>query len=98
MSRDTPRLSERERNIIKQLLQREKYGLELVEDSGGTLKRNAIYVVLSRMEDKGLISGRNVDAPKGSSGPPRRIYRVTGHGARALYAAELALGAWRGAR
>ena len=91
-----PRLSRSEQNIIEQLIGREKYGLELVADSGGQLKRNAIYVLLGRMEDKGLIDGREEAAPAGASGPPRRIYRVTGHGARVLAAYEAGISILKG--
>ena len=97
MSNDLPRLSAKERNVIEQLIGREKYGLELVEGSVGVLKRNAIYVLLGRMEEKGLIEGREEAAPAGASGPPRRVYRVTGHGARVLAAHEAAAAVLRGA-
>jgi DNA-binding PadR family transcriptional regulator len=91
-----PRLSRSEQNVLEQLIGREKYGLELVSDSGGVLKRNAIYVLLGRMEDKQLIDGREEKAPAGSSGPPRRMYRVTGHGARVLAAYEAGIAVLRG--
>jgi DNA-binding PadR family transcriptional regulator len=77
-------LTEREANVLTQLTAGEKYGLELVAGSGGLLRRNAVYVLLGRMEDKGLIEGREEATPKGESGPPRRVYHVTGHGARVL--------------
>ena len=90
MSRnELPRLSSKEANVIAQLMKRDLYGLELVAGSEGVLARNAIYVLLGRMEDKGLIEGREEAAPKGASGPPRRVYRVTGHGRRALAAYEV---------
>ena len=76
-----PRLSPREINVITQLIGREKYGLELVADSGGVLSRNAIYV---------LLEGREEATPAGASGPPRRVYKVTGHGQRVLAAHEAA--------
>lgn len=98
MSDDLPRLSRPEQNVIAQLIGREKYGLELVADSEGALKRNAVYVVLGRMEDKGLIEGREEPAPAGASGPPRRMYRVTGHGSRVLAAYEAGMLVLRGAR
>lgn len=91
-----PRLSRSEQNIIEQLIGREKYGLELVADSGGRLKRNAIYVLLGRMEDKGLIDGREEAAPAGAGGPSRRMYRVTGHGARVLAAHEAGIAILKG--
>jgi DNA-binding PadR family transcriptional regulator len=95
---DLPRLSGREQNVLEQLVAREKYGLELVADSDGTLARNAIYVLLARMEDKGLITGREESAPDGAKGPPRRRYRITGHGSRVLAAYEVALASLRGIR
>jgi len=90
-----PRLSAKELNVLKQLVTKEKYGLELVAGSDGVLARNAIYVVLGRMEDKGLVDGREESAPAGAQGPPRRLYKVTGLGQRALHAHEAALAQWR---
>ena len=98
MPKDLPRLSAKEMNVLSQLIQRKKYGLELVAGSNGLLARNAIYVLLGRMEDKALIEGHEEDAPPGSMGPPRRVYKATGHGARALHAYEAAFAAMRGAR
>lgn len=98
MSDQLLRLSRPEQNVIGQLIGREKYGLELVADSDGALKRNAVYVLLGRMEDKGLIEGREEAAPAGASGPPRRMYRVTGHGQRVLAAYEAGMAVLRGAQ
>ena len=86
-------LTEREANVLTQLIAGEKYGLELVAGSGGLLRRNAVYVLLGRMEDKGLIEGREEATPQGESGPPRRVYRVTGHGARVLAVYDMRGGA-----
>ena len=72
---------------------RELYGLEMIKRSKGTLKRNSIYVVLGRMEDQGFIKGREVKE-KGTPGMPRRLYRITGLGQRALAAREAAQSAW----
>jgi DNA-binding PadR family transcriptional regulator len=81
-------LTEREANVIRQLIAREKYGRELVAGSEGLIRRNAVYVLLGRMEDKGLIEGREEATPEGESGPPRRVYKVTGLGERCLAAYE----------
>jgi DNA-binding PadR family transcriptional regulator len=62
---------------------REMYGLELIKRSGGTLKRNSIYVVLGRMEDQSYIKGREVKV-EGMPGLPRRLYKITGLGQQAL--------------
>ena len=75
---------------------RELYGLEMIKRSDGALKRNSIYVVLGRMEDQGFIKGREVKK-KGTPGMPRRLYKVTGLGQRALAAWEAAQSAWAGA-
>lgn len=75
---------------------RELYGLEMIKRSGGALKRNSIYVVLGRMEDQGLIKGREVKAP-GTPGLPRRQYKITGHGQQALAAWNAAQAAWNSA-
>ena len=61
------------------------YGLELVEASGGALKRGGVYVTLGRMEEKGLVR-----SAAGESG--RRLYRPTALGERALAAARLFAG------
>lgn len=91
-------LTERQANVLAQLAQGERYGLELVAGSQGLLKRNAIYVLLGRMEDKGLIEGREEATPQGESGPPRRVYRITGQGSRVLHAHEMGNAVLRGAR
>lgn len=62
----------------------EMYGLEMVKSAQG-LKRGTIYVLLDRMEDKGLITSRKSE-DTGRSGMPRRLYKVTGLGCRALQA------------
>jgi DNA-binding PadR family transcriptional regulator len=67
----------------------EAYGLELVRDSEGQLKRGTVYVTLGRMADKGLVESREVPRDDGS-GLNARVFRATGHGARILSALELA--------
>ena len=58
------------------------YGLQLVEASGGRLKRGGIYVTLGKMEEKGLVSSTLQD-------DGRRIYELEGLGHRALAAMEI---------
>ena len=78
---DVPRLSPIETRILDLLVEHgELYGLELIAASGGRLKRGTIYVMLDRMEDKGFIES-NLVAGQGR-GPARRVYKLTGHGAR----------------
>lgn len=67
----------------------ESYGLDLVKRSDGDLKRGTVYVTLGRMEDKGFLESREEASTPGYIGIPRRLYKVTGLGERALRAAEM---------
>jgi DNA-binding MarR family transcriptional regulator len=69
-----------ERRILEALANadRELYGLDLV--AAGAAKRRWLYVVLSRMEERGLIEGR--EDLVGTS--PRRLYRITDAGRAVL--------------
>jgi DNA-binding PadR family transcriptional regulator len=88
---DFPRLSAKEALILQMLVEKgEAYGLGMVHESKGDLKRGTIYVTLSRMEDKGFVESRREELPAGVPGAPRRIYRASGHGARVLSAWETA--------
>lgn len=81
------RLSGKEHLILEMLAassSRECYGLELVGISGGSLVRGTVFVTLNRMEEKGLIVSRQEAPGPGVRGIPRRLYRMTGHGARRL--------------
>lgn len=76
-----PSLSGKELLILDLLIARgELYGLQLVEESGGRLKRGTVYVTLSRMIDKGYVESRTEDIPVGYPGLPRPLYRPTGLG------------------
>jgi DNA-binding PadR family transcriptional regulator len=59
---------------------RERFGLELVDASGGTVKRGSVYVLLARMEAKGFVESRQEERQPGTSGLPRRLYRATPYG------------------
>ncbi|HLG57363.1 MAG TPA: PadR family transcriptional regulator [Vicinamibacterales bacterium] len=68
-------------SLILDLLQRDtRYGLELVEGSGGRLKRGSIYVTLGRMEAKGFVESHQEQRHPGAIGLPRRLYTATGYG------------------
>src|SRR5688572_3800717 len=93
-------LSNKERCVLELLGAGELYGLELVDASGGELKRGTVYVTLSRMEEKGLVLARSERAEERGSHPglPRRRYRISALGARLLAAEgafERALGRLR---
>ena len=82
-------LSRREDLILRLLAAKEElYGLDMVEASGGLLKRGAIYVILSVMEDKGLLSRRTETAPSPGGVIPRPLYKITEAGRQALAAQE----------
>ena len=74
-----PRLSAAERRIIDLLREhQELFGLQMVELSGGRLKRGTVYVTLGRMQEKGYLESRQEPLPPGAIGLPRRLYRPTG--------------------
>jgi PadR family transcriptional regulator, regulatory protein PadR len=93
---DLPSLSAKEYLIMNMLIgaRREMYGLELVEQSQGELKRGTIYVTLNRLEEKGYVSSKKEPEAKGIASP-RRMYKTTGLGERVFRALEAAGGrAW----
>jgi len=67
---------------------RELYGLELVEASGGDLKRGTVYVTLNRMEEKGYVSSR-LDTSTVRPGLPLRLYKSTALGRQMRSASRL---------
>lgn len=82
-----PTLSGKERLILEQLVaDGAKYGLQLVDDSRGRLKRGTVYVTLGRMEEKGLVSSEREAASREERAIPRRMYHATAHGRRVLAA------------
>lgn len=93
---EIPRLSGTEFIIMKLLVSArgEMYGLQLVEESSGKLKRGTIYVTLNRLEDKGYVESRREEAKAGVS-IPRRLYKPTGLGVKVFNAINGAGGrAW----
>ncbi|HEU4995604.1 MAG TPA: helix-turn-helix transcriptional regulator [Gemmatimonadaceae bacterium] len=72
--------------VILELLgrSREMYGLELVTESAGALKRGTVYVTLGRMEQKGYVSSRAEEESPAHGGLPRRLYRSTPYGRELL--------------
>jgi PadR family transcriptional regulator, regulatory protein PadR len=85
-----PRLTAKEFEVLRLLIANgEMYGLQLVESSAGALKRGTVYVTLSRMADKGFVESRPEEIAPGE-GPPRRLYKPTGLGARAYRANDYA--------
>ena len=94
-----PRLSSKELLVLDLLAaQQPRYGLELVAESRGHLKRGTVYVTLGRMEDKGYLESEVEEPRPGAAGLPRRLYRPTAFGLRVhdawhLLRSQLAWGA-----
>lgn len=87
--------SRTERLILELVADREAFGLELIQRSGGRLKRGTVYVTLGRMQEKGYVESRTEALPPGAIGLPRRLYRPTAYGLRALDAWRLVVQALR---
>ena len=85
MSESTPPTVSAKEALILDLLADagDRYGLELVEASSGSLKRGTVYVTLGRMEDKGYVVSVQEERAPGAIGLPRRLYRLTPLGRRA---------------
>ena len=81
-------ISATEALVLDQLRDAEQYGLQLVEASGGRLKRGTIYVTLGRMERKGFVASRQETQVPGATGLPRRLYKATAYGVQVLDAYE----------
>ncbi len=80
-------LPKKERLILELLVSGgSMYGLQLVEQSDGALKRGTVYVTLGRMEAKGFVESTQEQLPSGAIGLPRRLYRPTALGERMLRA------------
>lgn len=75
-----PSISASESLVLDLLESTERYGLELVEASKGSLKRGSIYVTLGRMEAKGFVESRQEERVAAAIGLPRRLYRPTPYG------------------
>lgn len=80
-----PTLSAKEALILSLLVRHgEMYGLEMVAESRGQLKRGTVYVTLGRMEDKGYLTSHVEKTPPAGGGLPRRLYVPTPLGRRVL--------------
>ena len=92
-----PSLSRKEALILEMLSSsgRELYGLEMVEASNGALKRGTIYVTLQRMQEKDLIGSKQEPRSAPEIGIARRLYWISGHGARVLAAHQAASSAFK---
>ena len=86
-------------HLLRQNKPRPLYGLEMVRlssDGELQLKKGTIYVTLERMEKKGLIVSELETRPPSDSDEgefyiPRRMYKLTPKGLKALQALEAAV-------
>ena len=96
MPKSPHHISDTEAEILSHLISRpDSYGLDMVKASGGKLKRGTIYVLLSRLDEKKMVTSKLEEPQKGQRGSARRIYRATGLGEGSLAARrqyELQLG------
>jgi DNA-binding PadR family transcriptional regulator len=87
-----PGLSGKEYLIMNMLMEEgEMFGLEMVEESEGELKKGTIYVTLQRMADKNLVASEEEERPATENGIARRFYAPTDWGERVYKAQEIAL-------
>jgi DNA-binding PadR family transcriptional regulator len=64
------------------------YGLQIVGESKGAVSRTSVYVLLSRLQDKGFVKVKRPQSDPDYPGLPRPLYRLTADGVRVLHAAE----------
>ncbi len=71
--------------VLAVLRDKERYGFDLVKElaevDGMVTSEGTLYPLLTRLRKDGLVSSIWQESPKG---PPRRYYRITPKGARAL--------------
>jgi PadR family transcriptional regulator, regulatory protein PadR len=80
-----PTISAKERIVLELLVSSgSKYGLQLVDESRGRLKRGTVYVTLGRMQQKGLVESQHEPATDDADALVRRMYHATAYGRRVL--------------
>jgi DNA-binding PadR family transcriptional regulator len=57
---------------------------EIERRSGRQVSRGSIYITLDRLEEKGLLTSRLGNTSPGRGGRPKRLFRVTPGGKRAV--------------
>lgn len=78
----TNTLSPTQLTIARILSKGENYPLGIVAASKGKLERNSVYVIISRMEEKGHVSSRY--KRRVGDQRPRRMCRLTAAGKKAM--------------
>jgi PadR family transcriptional regulator PadR len=100
MAAAAPALGEFETLLLLAVLhlsepEREAYGSAIRDEiearTGRPVPRGSIYVTLDRLEDKGLLVSREGGASRARGDRPKRIFRVTPAGVRAVKSSVTAL-------
>jgi len=78
----------KEELVLRQLLLGEAYPLQIVKR--GVVGRGTVYVTLVRLEGKGWVTSRQEDPQPGNIGLPKRFYKLTEAGQKALEPLDLA--------
>jgi len=87
-----PALSNKEYLVMQMLSENEEmFGLEMVNESGGDIKKGTIYVTLQRMTNKDILESWEEEAGENKNKAARRLYRPTEYGERVFKAQEIAL-------
>jgi len=60
------------------------YGLDIVKASGSAIRRGGVYVMLGRLEERGLVSSVQETNTPDHIGIPRRIYSLTDLGRKEI--------------
>jgi DNA-binding PadR family transcriptional regulator len=76
-------------------LRDDAYGSSIRDDiegrAGRPVTRGAVYITLDRLEEKGLLSSKLGGATPGRGGRPKRLFRVTAAGVKAIKQSVAAL-------
>ncbi|MHC4713378.1 MAG: PadR family transcriptional regulator [Planctomycetota bacterium] len=71
--------------VLNFLRRREYYGYDLVQDlksiDGLQMREGTVYPILARLEEEGLVKS---EVRPSSNGPPRKYFRITDAGRRAV--------------
>ncbi|MEW6323612.1 MAG: helix-turn-helix transcriptional regulator [Acidobacteriota bacterium] len=90
-------LGEFEQLVLLALLRlgEDAYGMavrrEIADRAGRDVAIGAVYATLDRLEQKGLVRSWTAAATDDRAGRPRRCFRITGEGGRALDRSQRAL-------
>jgi PadR family transcriptional regulator PadR len=87
--------NEREGVVLASLIAKERYGLNIRDEYESrtrcSMPLGSLYVMLDRMEEKGLVKSRYGESTSERGGNRRRYFRATVVGVRAVYALREAI-------